>query len=339
VTATINYDLPIANFIDRLSETEHVTHTQHRKDIVTIHHNGGRLSHEGVLSVWQTREASAHFNFDAKGTPAQFVRPNEYAWSTGNTEGNVRSISIEMCNETVAPEWKVGDLTVHGAARLTAWIHWKIFGWRPSRDSVVPHHHWSSTACAGPYMDQIFDRFVEIAVQYYDEFTAGTGFPSTPPPSSGGGSKSVDQLADEVIDGEWGNGDDRRQRLQNAGYDYDAVQAEVNHRFGGPDPTAPSLKSNDEIVDEVLRGLWGNDPQRREQLIAAGYDARAIQAEVNVRYGSGAPRTDARPGPRSVASAVIRGEWDNGDERRRRLEAAGYDYQQIQDEVNRQLGL
>ena len=40
--------------------------------------------------------------------------------------------------------------------------------------------------------------------------------------------KSVDEIAREVIRGDWGNGQDRKNRLTAAGYDYDAVQARVN---------------------------------------------------------------------------------------------------------------
>lgn len=40
--------------------------------------------------------------------------------------------------------------------------------------------------------------------------------------------KSVSQLAHEVIDGKWGNGDDRKKRIKAAGYDYSAVQKKVN---------------------------------------------------------------------------------------------------------------
>lgn len=40
--------------------------------------------------------------------------------------------------------------------------------------------------------------------------------------------KSVDELAREVIQGLWGNGQDRKNRLQAAGYDYNAVQKRVN---------------------------------------------------------------------------------------------------------------
>ena len=40
--------------------------------------------------------------------------------------------------------------------------------------------------------------------------------------------KSIDTLAREVINGKWGNGEDRKNRLTRAGYDYNAVQRRVN---------------------------------------------------------------------------------------------------------------
>ncbi len=40
--------------------------------------------------------------------------------------------------------------------------------------------------------------------------------------------KSIEELAWEVIHGDWGNGQDRKDRLTDAGYDYEAVQDKVN---------------------------------------------------------------------------------------------------------------
>ena len=44
--------------------------------------------------------------------------------------------------------------------------------------------------------------------------------------------KSIDEIAREVIRGDWGNGADRKDRLTAAGYDYEAVQARVNALLG-----------------------------------------------------------------------------------------------------------
>lgn len=40
--------------------------------------------------------------------------------------------------------------------------------------------------------------------------------------------KSIDEIAKEVIRGDWGNGSERKRRLIQAGYDYNKVQARVN---------------------------------------------------------------------------------------------------------------
>lgn len=170
---TIAYDQPVLDLIDELSATGHVTHTQHRKSKVTLHHNGGRLSHSGVLSVWQVRPASAHFNIDAAGTCAQYVRPNEYAWATGSTPGNEQSISIEMCNETVGPEWRVGEATWRGAARLAGWLFARVIGQRPTRDTLVMHKYWSATSCPGPFIDGNYDTVLSVTQQWYDRFVNG----------------------------------------------------------------------------------------------------------------------------------------------------------------------
>lgn len=95
--------------------------------------------------------------------------------------------------------------------------------------------------------------------------------------------KSVDELADEVIAGNWGNGSERRESLISAGYDYDAVQNRVNEKLGAT-PSAPS-KSIDELANEVIRGEWGNGAERKQRLADEGYDYSAIQKRVNEILG------------------------------------------------------
>lgn len=331
-----NYDKGVKNLIAGLNATGHVTHTQHRKDMVTVHHNGGRLSHEGVLNVWKTRPASAHFDVDAAGNVAQYVEMNEYAWACGNTGGNQRSISIEMCNSATSGDWPVSETTWRSAARLAGWIFAKVIGVRPSSANLVPHHHWKATTCAGPYMDAHFSAFISVAQQAFDFFKGGGGGGTPPaPPSSGG--KSISQVADEVIAGKWGNNPERAARLKTAGFDPAAVQAEVNRKLGGGGSApAPARKTNAQIAEEVLAGKWGNGDDRRNRLTAAGYNFDAVQAVVNSRMGSGAPSAH-RASITEIARQVIAGQWGNQPERQQRLEGAGYNYAAVRAEVNRLL--
>lgn len=59
--------------------------------------------------------------------------------------------------------------------------------------------------------------------------------------------KSVDELAREVLAGRWGNGDDRKNRITTAGYDYAAVQAKVNEMLGANQAVYYTVKSGDTL--------------------------------------------------------------------------------------------
>lgn len=97
--------------------------------------------------------------------------------------------------------------------------------------------------------------------------------------------KTIEQLAQEVIQGVWGNGQDRKNALTNAGYDYSAVQARVNEILGTS--SKPAKKSNEEIANEVIAGKWGNGQDRKNRLTEAGYNYDEVQAIVNKKLGTG----------------------------------------------------
>lgn len=76
---------------------------------------------------------------------------------------------------------------------------------------------------------------VDTNYLYRDLFSSikGTGSSSSSSSSSGTTSKkSTSEIAKEVIAGKWGNGNDRKKKLEAAGYDYETVQAEVNKQLG-----------------------------------------------------------------------------------------------------------
>ena len=89
--------------------------------------------------------------------------------------------------------------------------------------------------------------------------------------------KPIDTVAREVIAGQWGNGQDRVNRLTQAGYDYNTVQARANEMLR----PQPQRKSIDEVAKEVIRGEWGNGAERKSRLAQAGYDYNAVQKRVN----------------------------------------------------------
>ena len=65
-----------------------------------------------------------------------------------------------------------------------------------------------------------------------DGICAYFGISAAAPEEPAEDKKTISQIADEVIAGKWGNGTARKTKLEVAGYDYDAVQAEVNKKLG-----------------------------------------------------------------------------------------------------------
>lgn len=112
---------------------------------------------------------------------------------------------------------------------------------------------------------------VDTNIMYNEVIKATTT--STPTPAK----KSNEEIVQEVMAGNWGNGEDRKKRLTESGYDYNAIQDIVNNLT----KRAPVLKSNEEIAKEVIAGKWGNGSERKSLLTAAGYNYDEIQKIVD----------------------------------------------------------
>lgn len=152
---------------------------------------------------------------------------------------------------------------------------------------------------------------------------------SSTPPATGG--KSVTDIANEVLRGDWGNGPDRVRRLIAAGYSVGDVQAEVDRMLGIHAPSSPPLKTVGQVAQEVLEGKWGNGDDRYRRLLASPYSQSAVQNEVDRILGVHTPGKTVH----QVALEVIAGKWGDGDERYRRLLASPYSQSAVQAEVNR----
>jgi hypothetical protein len=88
--------------------------------------------------------------------------------------------------------------------------------------------------------------------------------------------KTVAEVAKDVINGKYGNGAARKKNLEAEGYDYNAVQAEVNRIL------SPKKKPLSEVAKEVINGKYGNGAERKRRIpLETGYTYAEVQAEVN----------------------------------------------------------
>ena len=91
--------------------------------------------------------------------------------------------------------------------------------------------------------------------------------------------EKVEEIAKEVIQGKWGNGQERKDKLTEAGYDYHEIQTKVNELMHG------GGKDLESVAKEVIQGKWGNGQERKDKLTAAGYDYHEVQSLVNKLLG------------------------------------------------------
>ena len=61
-------------------------------------------------------------------------------------------------------------------------------------------------------------------------------------------SKDVTEIAYEVIDGKWGNGSERKNKLSKAGYDYDVVQKKVNELLNAKKEVVYTVQKGDTLM-------------------------------------------------------------------------------------------
>ena len=131
--------------------------------------------------------------------------------------------------------------------------------------------------------DQCAKAIATAVAKYYGLGRKETPKPApTPTPSpkpTPSSKKSNTEIAKEVIQGKWGNGAERKKRLEDAGYDYAAVQKEVERLLA--EQKKPAKKSVDEVAREVIAGKWGNGAKRVYNLTKAGYNYVAVQKRVN----------------------------------------------------------
>lgn len=304
---------------------------------ITPHHMAGKLTARqcGNIFANPNRQASSNYGIGYDGEIACYVDEENRAWTSSNRANDCQAITIEVANSANGEPWPISDAAWNSLVKLCVDIC-RRYGFRLTYDgtpngSLTRHDMFANTNCPGKTLG---GRFKELA----DTVNAQLDGKVEPTPSTPSGSKSNEELADEVIAGKWGNGDDRKDRLNAAGYNYSAIQSIVNQKLsGGSSAPKASTKSNETIAQEVINGAWGNGQERKDRLTAAGYDYNAIQSIVNQKLGAGSSSNSNKKSNETIANEVIRGDWGNGQDRKNRLQAAGYDYNAIQAIVNRKL--
>ena len=173
--------------------TKHYTKGRggYKVEFVVVHYNAGNLTINGCYSVWQTREASAHYQVEDDGDIGQLVWDGNTAWHAGDWVANCKSIGIEHAN---LKDGTITEATLDNGAHLVAAICIDYGLGRPEwGKNVFPHKHFSATSCPGQIYGKQKSAYIKRAQYWYDKMT-GADVPDEP------------EAEDEklTVDGLWG---------------------------------------------------------------------------------------------------------------------------------------
>ena len=270
-------------------------------DFVVIHNDAGSMTPEQYVNWLRNRDKSlgiAHY-YCNRNTIARVIDTFNIGYHTGDWWSNCRSIGYEVCESM-----KVSDeefLQNEDMTLMQATEDLIYYGLPINTQTVRLHHEFVPTTCPhrsmelhGNSTDSVKEYFVnrmryfatlgntveEMLGQVSEEPTVQETVTEKQTQSPSGGDKSVDEIAQEVLQGLWGNGQERFDNLTNAGYDAQSVQDRVNNILNGGQGY-DDYTNLDDVANEVIQGLWGNGQERFDNLTNAGYDAQSVQDRVN----------------------------------------------------------
>lgn len=156
-------------------------------------------------------------------------------------------------------------------------------GWSDHVGIVEAVNNGQITVIEGNYDDAVKRRNLAINGRYI----RGYGVPDydavTTKPL-----KSVEEIAKEVIAGLWGNGEDRKKRLQEAGYSYATIQDEVNDILEEAMEYYPKYTGTSSKIDTVFKAIGvpskftGNVMKRKPIATACGISNYTGTASQNL---------------------------------------------------------
>ena len=238
---------------------------------ICLHHMAGRLTAEQCGRIFQAkgRYGSSHYGVGYDGSIANYVDEEDTAWTNSNWDSNCKSITIEISDNDNS--WYVNDTTLNAVIKLVADI-----AKRRGLGTLVPgknltwHSMFTNTTCPGDYLRSKMQYIADEANKINN---------SEPIKE-----KTTEELAREVIEGKYGNGEDRKNAL---GDRYAEVQARVNEILApAPEPSVDIL----DLVRKTIRGDFGNGEDRRNAL-GSNYDE--VQRQVNLNFQNGTTNWDS----------------------------------------------
>lgn len=282
----------------------------HKIDTVTIHCVVGQCSVETLGNVFAptSRQASSNYGIGYDGRIGMYVEEKDRSWCSSNAANDNRAITIEVASDTKEP-YAVTDKAYAALIDLLVDIckrnGIKELVWSTNKADRVNHKNgcnmtvhrdYANKSCPGTYL---YERHAQIASEVNKRLGSTNIKPAPEKPSGGLYRVQTGAFKSKT------NADAMLAKVKAKGFDTYMVKAGGLYKI---QVGAFKVKANAEAMMKKLQ--------------AAGFSAF-----ITTEEGAGKSADE-------LAREVLQGKWGNGAERKKRLEAAGYDYAAVQKKVN-----
>ena len=166
---------------------------------ITIHHMAGNLSVETCGNVFQRKEASANYGIGSDGRVGLYVEEKDRSWASSSYSNDFVAVTIEVANNSGAPNWTVSDTAYNKLIDLCVDICKrngikKLNFTGDASGNLTMHQYFIATACPGPYLKK---RFAEIANTVNARLGSGSSSSETTKPTE-------TEDSSVTVDGQWG---------------------------------------------------------------------------------------------------------------------------------------
>lgn len=282
----------------------------HKIDTVTIHCVVGQCSVETLGNVFAptSRQASSNYGVGVDGRIGMYVEEKDRSWCSSNAANDNRAITIEVASDTKEP-YAVNakayaalidllvDICKRNGIKELVWSTNKADRVNHKNGcNMTVHRDYANKSCPGTYL---YERHAQIASEVNKRLGSTNIKPAPEKPSVSlyrvqTGAFKVKANADAMLT-----------KVKAKGFDTYMVKVGDIYKI---QVGAFKVKANAEAMMKKLQ--------------AAGFSAF-----ITTEEGTGKSVDE-------LAREVLQGKWGNGEERKKRLEAAGYDYAAVQKKVN-----
>ena len=138
----------------------------HVIDTITVHHTAGKCTAEQLGDIFKpvSRQASCNYGIGYDGQIVGVVDEENRSWCSSSNPNDQRAITIEVSNDSGAPDWHVSSESMQSLIKLLVdvcrrrgikrllWQNNPGLIGQVDKQNMTLHQWFAATACPGPYL-------------------------------------------------------------------------------------------------------------------------------------------------------------------------------------------